>query len=334
MDGAELEDLRGPLTSYCYRMLGAAAEAEDAVQETLLRAYQHRESYDPRRARLTTWVHRIAHNVCVDEHRAARRRALPVDLVPEAVPGAPLPRPLDGASFVDPMPGSRVVLATDPADRLVERESVRLAFLVALQHLTPPQRSALILRDVLRFTAAETADILGWTTAAANGALQRARERLGQLNVERGDRRHRVNGLARADDAETGEVLALLARYVDAFERHDVDALIAVLHEDAVTSMPPFAWWIRGGAAIAALNGASEHCALDRLVVVDVGGRPGLAQYHPDAAGVLRPFALIDVTVRDGRIGELVTFLDAATRFAEFGLPDHFDASAVSLAGS
>lgn len=327
----ELEELRGALTGYCYRMLGAAADAEDAVQETLLRAHRHRHGFDPSRARLTTWVHRIAHNVCVDEQRAASRRALPVDLAPEAVPGEPLPVPRGPEAFVDPMPGARVVLATDPAHRAVERESVRLAFLAALQHLTPPQRSALVLRDVLRFSAAETAAILGWTTAAANGALQRARARLAALDLDLQSLSVRGVG-ADVDDPEGASVLALLERYVDAFERHDVDALVAILHEDAVTSMPPFAWWLRGGVTIARLQGLSEHCAHDRLLVTDVGGRPGLGQYRPDAHGVLRPFALVDVTVRGGRVTELVTYLEAAGRFDEFGLPEVLDGHPVSSA--
>lgn len=307
----ELAALRGPLTGFCYRMLGAAGETEDAVQETLLRAHQHLHSFDPARARLTTWVHRIAHNVCVDLLRASRRRALAVDLGPEAVPGTPLPAPLSSDHFIEPMPGSRVLHALDPAERAVERESVRLAFVAALQHLTPQQRSAVVLRDVLRFSAAETGEVLGCSTASANSALQRGRAKLAELDLSR--------DMVRMPDPR--EEHELLRRYVEAFESHDVDRLLGVLREDAVTSMPPFAWWVRGAANIARLTAGSEHCRLDRLVPTDVNGSPGLGQYHPDADGTLRPFALLQVGIRDGRVSELVTFLEAAHRFEEFGLP-------------
>lgn len=307
----DLEALRGPLTGYCYRMLAGAGETEDAVQETLLRAHQHVDAYDPARARLTTWVHRIAHNVCVDLLRAARRRAMAVDLGPPAIPGASLPAPLSAEHFVEPMPGARLLHSNDPAERAVQRDTVRLAFVAALQHLTPQQRSALILRDVLRFSAAETSEVLGVSTASANSALQRGRAKLAGLELS----------ADRARDPEDSGQQELLRRYVEAFERHDVEALVAVLRDDAVTSMPPFAWWLSGAQAIAGLTAAGEHCKGDRLALTDVNGSLGLGQYHPDSEGTLRPFALVQMSSRGGQISELVTFLDAAARFEEFGLP-------------
>jgi len=308
----ELERLRVPLTGFAYRMLGAAADADDAVQETLVRASSALDRFDPTRARLTTWVHRIATNVCLDMLRGARRRALAVDLGPASETGE-LGRPLPPDRFVEPMPDARLLDVTDPAELVAQRESVRLAFVAALQRLTPPQRAALVLRDVLGFSARETADILGVSVAAANSGLQRARARLADQPVEPGD------VLDRTDEAQR----RLVERYVAAFERHDVAALTALLRADAVTSMPPFAWWLQGGARIAALMGDSDACAGDRMVPTVVNGAPGVGQYRADATGTLAPFAVVLLEPRGDRIARTVTFLGTADRFAEFGLPPH-----------
>ncbi|WP_025353097.1 RNA polymerase subunit sigma-70 [Nocardia nova] len=303
----ELEALRIPLTGYCYRMLGGSSETEDAVQETLLRAFREIGTFDPARARLTTWAHRIAHNVCVDLLRAAGRRAAPMDVGSLGEPGV-FGEPMPGA-FVEPMPDARLIAGADPAQRVVERESIRLAFVAALQLLTPPQRAALILRDVLSFSANETAEILGSSTAAVNSALQRARATLAE---------NRTVSVPEATARDLAE------RYARAFEAHDLDGLVAVLHADATTSMPPLRWWMRGATTIAELMATSDACAADRLLVTEINGQIGFGQYRPGDTGALEPFALVGLEFRDGRIGHTTTFLGTGERFAEFGLPTRF----------
>lgn len=307
---AELEALRRPLTAYAYRMMGASSESDDAAQETILRAHRHLDRFDPGRGSLRTWVFRIATNVCLDLLRGTARRALSMDLGPASA-GCPLGPPRRADHFVEPMPGSRLLSAADPAELVVERETVRLAFVAALQHLPPRQRATLILRDVLRFSAAETAVLLQTSPAAVNSALIRARETLD---------RHRPSPADPFDPADA-EQRALLERYVAAFEAHDVDALTAVLRDDATTSMPPFAWWVRGGARIAGLV-AQGGCAGARLVPTVINGSAGFGQYRPAGDGSVRPFALVLVELRDGRVADSVTFLGSGDRFAEFGLPD------------
>lgn len=310
----ELEAMRRPLTAYAYRMLGASSESDDAAQETILRAHRHLDRFDPARGSLRTWVFRIATNVCLDLLRGAARRARSVDLGPAAADGAALGAPHPADRFVEPMPGARLLSATDPAELVVERETVRLAFVAALQHLPPRQRATLILRDVLRFSAAETAALLETSPAAVNSALIRARETLD---------RHRPSPADPFDPADAAQ-RALLERYVAAFEAHDVDALTAVLRADATTSMPPFAWWVSGGARIAGLI-ALGGCAGARLVPAAINGSAGFGQYRPadgSGAGPLRPFALVLVELRDGSVADTVTFLGSGDRFAEFGLPE------------
>ncbi|WP_370148940.1 RNA polymerase subunit sigma-70 [Streptacidiphilus sp. EB129] len=307
-----LEPLRGPLTGYCYRMLGAVGEVDDAVQETLLRAYRNLDRYDPDRAGLSTWVHTIATNVCLDLLRGARRRALPWDLGPAATDGV-LGTPLPPSHWVEPMADSRLPRIADPADLAVRRESVRLAFVAALQWLPPRQRAVLVLRDVLGFSAAETAQILDSSVAATNSALQRARATLAE---------HRPAPTDVPDLAGT-EQQALLREYVDAFEAHDVDRLIGLLADDVRSGMPPFAWWLRGPAGIgAAMTAGADACAGDRLLPgATANGCLTLGQYRPDPDGVLRPFALLVLELRGNRVAEMVTFLGWGERFAEFGLP-------------
>ena len=232
MEGLSADDLerhRIGLTGFCYRMLGAAGEAEDAVQETLLKAWKAADGYDPARAALSTWLYRIATNVCLDQTRGARRRAVAMDLGPAAT-GPELGPPLPGR-WVEPMPDART-LPDDPADLATLRESVRLAFVAALQQLPPRQRAVLILREVLTWPAAEVATLLDTTVASVNSTLQRARAAL-----------RRPAPVAPLDD----EHRALLVRYVDAFERFDVATLTALLHEDATMTMPPFPGGCRAG---------------------------------------------------------------------------------------
>jgi RNA polymerase sigma-70 factor (TIGR02960 family) len=319
---AELESLRGPLTGYCYRMLGAIDDVADAVQETMLRAYRGLDRYDPARASLSTWVHAIATNICLDMLRDARRRALPWDLGPAATTGQ-LGMPLPPSSWVEPMPDSRWLgAAADPADLAVARESVRLAFVAALQWLPPRQRAVLVLRDVLRFSAAETADIIGSSVASANSALQRARAALDE---------HRP---AAADAADPGDPKQreLLRRYVRAFEAHDIDGLVGLLAKDVRSGMPPFAWWLDGPAAMATVMSSSDACDGDRLVPgVAASGSLTLGQYRPDQDGIPRPFALLVLELRESTVAQIVTFLGWGDRFADFDLPqtlsDEFRAS-------
>lgn len=308
----DLEALRGPLTGYCYRMLGSAADTDDAVQETVVRAYSALDRYDPNRAGLSTWVHRIATNICLDLLRGAQRRGLSIELGPSRSGPGELGEPLSAERFVEPMPDARVITAADPAAIVEQRETVRLAFVAALQALAPRQRAVLVLRDVLQFSAEETAAVLDASVASVNSALQRARATLSANRPAAGE-------ILRPDDVEQRD---LLERYVAAFEAHDIPALRLLLRDDAMSSMPPFAWWLDGGDVIADVMASSDACVGDRLVPVAFNGSPGFGQYRLDEAGVHRPFALLQVETVEGRVSHLTTFLGSASRFAEFGLPD------------
>lgn len=299
-----LEPFRTELTGYCYRMLGSGFEAEDAVQETLVRAWK--AGYDAERASVRTWLYRIATNICIDMLRSPQRRALAVDLSPAAQPGADIGAPLAEQVFVHPVPDALVL----PEDAAVRRETVRLAFVAALQHLPPLQRAVLILRDVLAWQAAEVAGLLDTTVASVNSALQRARATL--KVVDPGE------PLRPADQAQR----SLLARYCAAFEQHDVETLVALLHEDATMSMPPFSWWLRGRDAIAAvLRVPGASCEGARLVPVAANGSPAFWQTRPDENGVHQPFGLVFLDVRDGLVTSSTTFLDAERLVRLFGPP-------------
>ncbi|WP_433220670.1 RNA polymerase subunit sigma-70 [Dactylosporangium sp. CS-047395] len=293
----ELEQMRTELTGYCYRMLGSGFEAEDAVQETLVRAWRAADRFDERRGSVRTWVYRIATNVCVDMLRSGQRRALAVDFGPPARGGDALGAPLDEAVWVHPIPDARVL----PEDTVVARETVRLAFVAALQHLAPRQRAVLILRDVLCWSAGEVSMLLETSTASVNSALQRARSTL------------REHAPAPGDPFEPGDAAQreLLDRYCAAFERHDVDTLVSLLHEDATMSMPPFAWWLRGRDAIrAALLDPEASCAGAWLEPVRANGSAAYWQVRPDTDGTNAAFGLVLLDVRDGRISGIVTCLD------------------------
>ncbi|WP_051766929.1 sigma-70 family RNA polymerase sigma factor [Saccharothrix syringae] len=305
----DLESHRVELTGYCYRMLGGPFEAEDAVQETFVRAW--RGTYDPARGSLRAWLYAIATNVCLDLLRTARRRAVAMDLASPAAPGTPLGEPLPASAWVLPVPDERVL----PADQVAaDREGVRLAFVAALQHLPPRQRAVLILRDVLCWRAAEVARLLGTTVASVNSALQRARATIADRRPE---------PLRPVDPG-------LLERYATAFERHDVPALVALLHEDATTAMPPFAWWLRGRADIAAvLSFGGSGCETARLVPARASGVPAFGQYRPDGEGAYRPFALVVVEFSGGCQLGATTFLGDEL-FGLFGLPMSLPAAARS----
>ncbi|KAA0021268.1 sigma-70 family RNA polymerase sigma factor, partial [Antrihabitans cavernicola] len=306
----QLEALRGPLTGYCYRMLGSAADTDDAVQETMIRAHRALDSYDAELSRLSTWVHRIATNICLDMLRGAQRRATAIDFGPARTGPGELGSPLSQGLFVEPMPDARTIAATDPAAIAEQRDSVRIAFIAALQLLAPRQRAVLILREVLAFSAEEAADVLETSVPAINSALQRARTRLAANRLQ-------PNDVFESDDPEQRK---LLEQYVVAFEAHDVVALERLLREDPRSSMPPFAWWIDGRDAILAVTAASSACEGDRLIPVPINGSPGFGQYR-----LGRPFAFVLAELRDGKIAHLTTFLGTADRFGEFGLPDQLE---------
>jgi RNA polymerase sigma-70 factor, ECF subfamily len=314
-----LEQYRRELTGYCYRMLGSGFEAEDAVQETMLRAWRGADSFEGRSS-VRSWLYRIATNVCIDMSRQVQRRARPMEMGPASPPEESLLGPmLPEASWVMPVADGLVAPeSADPADIVLHRESIRLAFITALQHLPPRQRAALILCEVLRWQAAEAAELLDTSVAAVNSALQRARATLGTLSA----------GSFRAPleepDAE------LLRRYVDAFERYDIEALVTLLRHDAVQSMPPFAMWIRGAADIGAwmVQPGPSGCRGSRLLPASASGCPAFGQYRPDPAGGWSPWALQVLETSRGKIAVMsffLAFLDPERLFPAFGLPLHID---------
>jgi len=311
-----LEQYRVELTAHCYRMLGSV-EAEDAVQETFIRAWRGFDRFEGRAA-LRSWLYRIATNVCLDMLEGQTRRARPMDLGPAREPILENLNALPEVTWVEPMPDGRVVPEGDPAEVAVARETIRLAFVAALQHLPPKQRAVLILCEVLRWKAAEVAELLETSVASVNSALQRARATLEASNVHPAATAPSVDGA----DAE------LLARYVDAFERYDMDALTALIHEDATQSMPPFDMWLSGRDDIFGWwVGPGIGCRGSRVIPVEsANGAPAFGQYKPNAAGDgYEPWALQVLELRDGRIAELTFFLDTATLFPRFGLPLEFD---------
>jgi RNA polymerase sigma-70 factor (ECF subfamily) len=310
-----LETYRRELTGYCYRMLGSAFEAEDAVQDTLVRAWQAADKFEGRSS-VRSWVYRIATNVCLDMLRGRNRRARPMELGPASPPEEQyLGQMLPEHAWVSPIADDRILPEdADPAEIAVARETIRLAFVTALQHLPPRQRAILILCEVLRWQAAETAELLDTSVAAVNSALQRARATLAALPADE---------RPQEPDPDNSE---LLAQYVDAFERYDMDSLIKLLHEDAVQSMPPFAMWMRGAPNITAwMLGPGKECEGSRLVAVQVNGMAGFGQYRVDPAGGHAPWALQVLDIRDGKIVGFHAFLDTATLFPLFGLPAHLD---------
>src|SRR4051795_9411959 len=277
---AQLTAMRGELVGFAYRMLGSPSDAEDAAQEALLRAWKHAGDFDPARASLRTWVYRIATNVCLDMLRSARRRARAVDFASTAAPGGDLGVPLPESTWVLPIldralagpshDASSGPAAADPADIVVRRESVRLAFVAALQHLPPRQRAVLILRDVLCWQATEVADLLDTSVASVTSALQRARRTLDRADTGKP---------SRLPDAAQRD---LVARYCAAFERDDVDAMVSLLQHDATITMPPFVWWVRGRDRIGAVMAASDgSCHGARLVPETANGSYAAWQYRP-----------------------------------------------------
>ena len=306
---SELETHRAALTGHCYRMLGSAGDADDAVQETMVRAWRSLDRFDGR-ASLRTWLYRIATNVCLDALSDRSRRERPISDGPLGNVHAALethPR----THWLEPIPDARALPADgDPAERAMLKQSIRLAFVAALQHLPPKQRAALLLTDVLGWSAAEVADSLDSSVAAINSALQRARATLAARDL----------GEARPSLTETQT--ELVHKYVAAFERYDIEALTALLRKDAVLSMPPYTLWLRGHEPIRDwLLGRGVGCRGSRLLPTAASGLPAFAQYRPSPEGGHAAWALIVLELAGDGIASMTSFLDVETLFPRFGLP-------------
>ena len=313
----ELERHRAELTAYAYRMLGSGFEAEDAVQEAFLRAWKSFDRFEGRSS-LRSWLYSIVTNVCLDMLGGKERRTRPMDLAPARSADVPLPDALPENVWVLPIPDDRVVPESgDPSEVLEARESIRLAFIAALQHLPPRQRAVLILREVLRWKASEVAELLDTSVASVNSALQRARATLSSVRIDDAET------LQPADDDQR----ALLARYVDAFERYDMESLTSLLREDATWSMPPYEMWLQTHDDIVSwCLGPGIGCRGSRLIAVEANGMPAFGQYKPGAQGRLEPWSLQVLEITYGRIVGISFFLDTERLFPMFGLAPRLDA--------
>jgi RNA polymerase sigma-70 factor (ECF subfamily) len=297
-------------------MLGSISEAEDAVQETMVRAWRAYDGFEGRSA-LRSWVYRIATNVCLDAIKGRQRRAMPMDFGPAGSVDAPLAPPRPEVAWLEPVPDDQVLPTDgDPAEVIEARETIRLAFVAMLQHLPPRQRAVLILREVLRWHADEVAELLDTTVASVNSALQRARATLAEAELTESEP-------YRPMDAEQQ---ALLRRYLEAFERYDMDSLTALLHEDATQSMPPYELWLAGRADLVRWwVGPGADCRGSRLVPLTANGAPAFGQYRPSGPnGRHEPWSIHVLDVVDDRIANITFFLDT-TLFETFGLPPHLD---------
>lgn len=317
---SDLEAHRNELRAHCYRMLASATEAEDAVQDTLVRAWRSADRFEGRSS-VRTWLYRIATNVCLDHLAARQRRARPMEIGHEGVgTSGPLGAALPESTWVEPYPDARLISSeADPAERVALAASVRLALVAALQHLPPRQRAVLLLREVLRWKADEVAELLDTSVASVNSALQRARATLAALDDSLEQRPEQVVLDTRATE--------LLERYVDAFERYDMAALTEVLHHDAIMNMPPYALWLRGPQHIADwMLGPGAECEGSRVVPTRANGTIAFGQYRRSASGQgHEPWSLTVLEVRGDRIGCVTAFLDTAHLFPIFDLPERLD---------
>src|SRR4051812_35535414 len=313
----DLEQYRRELTAYCYRMLGSAFEAEDAVQETMIRGWRALDRFEGRSA-LRSWLYRIATNVCLDMLDGRERRARPMDLGPAREPVVENLSMLPEGTWIEPIPDRAVLGASDPAAAAAPRDPPPPAFAAALQPPPPRQRAVLILCEVLRWRATEVAELLETSVASVNSALQRARATLESAAPTQAD------APAELDEADR----ELLARYVAAFEAYDIDALTALIREDATQSMPPYDLWLRGRDDIFTWwFGPGIGCKGSRVVpAVGANGAPAFGQYKPAEGGGYEPWALQVLQLSGGRIAELTFFLDTASIFPLFGLPPRLEA--------
>ena len=309
VDIEQIEVHRQALTGHCYRMLGSAVDADDATQETIIRAWKNAGQFDGRAA-LLTWLYRIATNVCIAELSHRRRRARPIEERPAGVPTDPLIQQ-PSAHWIEPIPDARAIPAdADPSERAMLRQSIRLAFIAALQRLAPKQRAVLLLVEVLGWSAAEVAETLGTSIASVNSALQRARATLA-------GRDWRAIPSALSESQEQ-----MLSRYIAAFERYDVDQLVALLRDDATFSMPPYALWLQGPEPVRSwLLGMGAGCRGSRLLATAACGSPAFGQYKLDADGRHKPFALVVLELSGDCIEGWNFFLDTKTLFPKFQLP-------------
>lgn len=315
----DFETHRRALTAHCYRMLGSGSEAEDAVQETMVRAWQHAGDFEGRSS-TRTWLYRIATNVCIDMSRSVQRRARPMDLSGPSRPDESLLGPVrNDIAWIGPIADDRVLDPTvDPQDLALQRESLRLAFIAALQQLPAQGRGAVILCDVLRWPAADAAELMDTTTAALNSSLQRARATLAELPAE---------FTPTPLDVETA---SLVDRYLTAFETYDLDALAGLLHADAIQTMPPFELWLQGAEDIVAwmVEPGPSGCRGSRLLPTTANGCPAFGQYRIDPNGGYAPWAIQVLEISEGKIGRMSFFLalaDPDGLFPAFGLPNQLD---------
>ena len=313
---AQFEQHRRELTAHCYRMLASPFEAEDAVQETFIRAWKGYERFEGRAA-LRSWLYRIATNVCLDMLSSRERRARPMDLGPAGEPVAENLNTLPEVTWIQPAPDALVLPEGDPAEVAVARDTVRLAFVAALQHLPPRQRAVLLLCEVLRWQASEVAELLETSVASVNSALQRARATLAMTDAA-----------AEAPEPRLGqEEQELLARYVDAFEQYDIERLTALIREDAIQSMPPFDLWLAGRDDIFRWwFGPGIGCRGSRVIPAGTAnGSPAFGQYKPLPDGGYEPWALQVIELGADGISELTFFLETDTLFPLFGLPPRLE---------
>src|SRR5215472_11070547 len=266
IDSSQLERHRAALTGHCYRMLGSPEEADDAVQETFVRAWRSLDRFE-QRSSLKTWLYSIATRVCLDTLGERSRRVRPMELGPVGTVSDELCTRA-AEEFIEPIPESQILPPdADPAERAILRQSIRLAFMAALQHLPPRQRAALLLMEVLGCSAAEVAATLDMTVPAVNSAIQRARATLDARQLQ-------------AEAVEADVDPSVVHRYVDAFERYDMDALTAILHEEVVMSMPPYAFWLRGPDSVCQwMLGRGAGCRGSRLLPTAANGAPAFGQF-------------------------------------------------------
>jgi RNA polymerase sigma-70 factor (ECF subfamily) len=316
--GERLESHRRELHAHCYRMLGSVQDAEDAVQETLLRAWRGVDQFEGRSS-LRSWLYTIATNVCLRMIERRPARVLPIDYGPPSDPHASLAPPLVESTWIEPYPDAELRLAdtfAGPEARYEAREAVEVAFIAALQHLPARQRAVLILRDVLGFSGAEVADALEATPASVYSLLQRAHA---TLDERLPDRSQQATLRSLGDE----ELSAVVNRYVEAWSRGDVDSIAAMLTETATLAMPPTATWFRGRDTIAAFL---RRTALDgtrswRMLPTSANGQPAVAAYVRDAAGRYLAYGVTVLTLAAGGIAEINAFRDPSA-LARFGLPD------------
>jgi RNA polymerase sigma-70 factor (ECF subfamily) len=311
VDVTAIEEHRASLTGHCYRMLGSAADADDAVQETMVRAWRSLDRFEGR-ASVKTWLHRIATNVCLDQLNDKSRRMRPFEEGEPSTLATATLETRDRMHWLEPIPDARAIPAgSTPFEHAVLKQSIRLAFVAALQHLPPRQRAALLLTEVLGWSAAEVAECLEMTVAAVNSGLQRARATMAARNA------------TISPDVLDEDQSALLDRYVDAFHSYDVDALVSLMREDATFSMPPYLLWLQGPASAREwLLGPGSKCEGSRLVRVDASASPAFAQYRRgETEGTHQAWAIIVLEIEGGRITGWNSFLDVETLFPMFGLP-------------